>query len=280
MRFEGKHVVLTGGASGIGAETLAKVQAEGGRVTVLDRVPCPAADRAMAVDMADPSSIDAAVAELTGPGSATIDVLLNIAGVPPRDSAGDASEDPRQPGWGNGALVLGVNFFGLRHLTEALMPHLSDAAPIVNMASLAGAGWQQNIAEVKTLLAMDNGIDPAAAQAQLGIDATRAYNLSKEAVIVWGIQQTALGLPRGIRMNAVCPAAVSTGILDDFKAAFGPQVVAAVERAGRPSTPDEVADLVLFLASDDSRWIKGGEFKIDGGIGAFRVAAMTGLLDA
>ena len=86
-------------------------------------------------------------------------------------------------------------------------------------------------------------------------------------------------LPRGIRMNSVCPAAVSSGILDDFKAAFGPQVAAAIERAGRPSAPDEVADLALFLASDESRWIKGGEYKIDGGIGSFRVAATMGLLE-
>ncbi|MDG1415129.1 MAG: SDR family oxidoreductase, partial [Alphaproteobacteria bacterium] len=169
--------------------------------------------------------------------------------------------------------------FGLRHLTLALMPQLADAAPIVNMASMAGAAWPQNIDEVKTLLSMPNDCDPAAALAALGIDATRAYNLTKEAVIVWTIQQTALGLPRGIRMNSVCPAAVSTGILDDFKSAFGPQVAAAIERAGRASAPDEVADLALFLASDASRWIKGAEYKIDGGIGAFRVAATMGLIE-
>ena len=178
----------------------------------------------------------------------------------------------------NGALILGVNLFGLRHLTEALMDKCADAASIVSMASLAGAAWAQNIDEVKALLAKDNASDPAAVVAELGVDATRAYNLSKEAVIVWGIQQTAKGLPRGIRMNAVCPAAVSTGILDDFKNAFGPQVAAAIERSGRASSPDEVADLALFLGSDQSRWIKGGEFKIDGGINAFRTAAMMELL--
>ena len=261
MRFDGKHAVLTGGASGIGAATLEKLQAQGARVTVLDLAPCDAADQALQVNMGDLGSIDAALAQIDAP----VDMLFNIAGVPPRDE--------------NGALVLAVNLFGLRHLTQALMPRMRDEAPIVNMASLAGAAWAQNIDEVKALLAMDNSTDPDRALAALGIDATRAYNLSKEAVIVWTIQQTALGLPRGIRMNSVCPAAVSTGILDDFKTAFGPQVAAAIERAGRPSSPDEVADLALFLASDDSRWIKGGEYKIDGGIGSFRVAATMGLLD-
>jgi NAD(P)-dependent dehydrogenase (short-subunit alcohol dehydrogenase family) len=256
-----KHAVLTGGASGIGAEILRKLQAQGARVTVLDRADCPAADRALRVDMSDLGAIDAAVALIDEP----VDMLFNIAGIPPRAE--------------NGALVLAVNLFGLRHLTEALMPKLVDAAPIVNMASMAGAAWPHNIDEVKTVLAMPNDSDPAAALATLGIDATRAYNLSKEAVIVWTIQQTALGLPRGIRMNSVCPAAVSTGILDDFKSAFGPQVTAAIARAGRASAPDEVADLALFLASDASRWIKGGEYKIDGGIGASRVAATMGLIE-
>lgn len=260
MRFEGKHAVLTGGASGIGAETLTKLQQQGARVTVLDRVACPLADQALTVDMGDLASIDAALTQIERP----VDMLFNIAGVPPRED--------------NGALVLAVNLFGLRHLTQALLPFMSDAAPVVNMASMAGAAWPQNIDEVKTLLAMPNTSDPAEALAALDIDATRAYNLTKEAVIVWTIQQTAKGLPRGIRMNSVCPAAVSTGILDDFKNAFGPQVSAAIERSGRPSTPDEVADLVLFLASDESRWIKGGEYKIDGGIGSFRVAATMGLL--
>ena len=261
MRFAGKHAVLTGGASGIGAATLEKLQAQGARVTVLDLAPCEAAEQAFRVNMGDLASIDAAVAGIDEP----VDMLFNIAGVPPRDD--------------NGALVLAVNLFGLRHLTEALMPSMSDAAPIVNMASMAGAAWGQNIEEVRTLLAMDNSTPGEDALAALNIDATRAYNLSKEAVIVWTIQQTALGLPRGIRMNSVCPAAVSTGILDDFKTAFGPQVAAAIERAGRPSAPDEVADLALFLASDESRWIKGGEYKIDGGIGSFRVAATFGLLE-
>ncbi len=261
MRFEGKHAVLTGGASGIGAETLRKLQEQGARVTVLDRADCPDADQGIVVDMGDLGAINRAIQEIHAP----VDMLFNIAGVPPR---GD-----------NGALVLAVNLFGLRHLTHALMPRMSDAAPIVNMASMAGAAWPQNIEQIKALLAMDNGTDPNQALAALEIDATRAYNLTKEAVIVWTIQQTALGLPRGMRMNAVCPAAVSTGILDDFKTAFGPQVSAAIERAGRPSTPDEVADLALFLASDESRWIKGGEYKIDGGIGSFRVAASMGLID-
>ena len=160
-RFQGQHAVMTGGASGIGAAVLAKLQAEGARVTALDLADCPAADHHIPLNMADKSAIDAAVAQIEGP----VDCLFNIAGVPPRED--------------NGALVLAVNFFGLRHFTDAMLGRLSDQAAIVNMASLAGAQWVNNIEEVKALLAIDDSVDPAAALAELGIDATRAYNLSK-----------------------------------------------------------------------------------------------------
>ena len=103
------------------------------------------------------------------------------------------------------------------------------------MASLAGAQWVNNIGEVKALLAMDNRVDPADALAELGIDATRAYNY-KEAVIVWGIQQTARGMDRGMH-ECRLPGSGLDRILDDFKTAFGAKVNAAVERSGRPSSP-------------------------------------------
>ena len=92
--------------------------------------------------------------------------------------------------------------------------------------------------------------------ADRNIDATRAYNLSKEAVIVMTMARTEEMIGRGFRMNSVSPAAVSTGILDDFVAAFGPKVAKNITRAGRPGLPEEVADVILFLISPESNWIK------------------------
>ena len=66
-RFEGQHAVMTGGATGIGAAVLTKLQAEGARVTALDLADCPAADRHIPLNMADLSAIDAAVAQIEGP---------------------------------------------------------------------------------------------------------------------------------------------------------------------------------------------------------------------
>ena len=78
-------------------------------------------------------------------------------------------------------------------------------------------------------------------------------------------------------MNTVSPAAVNTGIIDDFKNAFGPKVAENLARVGRASEAHEVADLILFLSSADSAWIKGADFVIDGGISAVTKAANFGL---
>ena len=111
----------------------------------------------------------------------------------------------------------------------------------------------------------------------LAIDHVRAYNLSKEAVIVLTIAETEALFARGLRMNTVSPAAVSTGILDDFVTAFGERVAKNIARAGRPGLPDEVADVILFLASPESRWLKGIDIPVDGGMGAMAVSDMIGL---
>jgi len=107
---------------------------------------------------------------------------------------------------------------------------------------------------------------------QRKIDPTRAYNLSKEALIVMTMADTERLLARGMRINSVSPAAVSTGILDDFYSAFGDRVVKNVARAGRPGEPDEVADVIVFLASEQSRWIKGQDIVIDGGMSAMALS--------
>ena len=86
-----------------------------------------------------------------------------------------------------------------------------------------------------------------------GIDGTRTYNLSKEAVIVLTQTLTEPLIARDIRVSSVSPAAVSTGILQDFVTAFGERVAKNIARVGRPGDADEVADVIVFLASPESR---------------------------
>ena len=163
--------------------------------------------------------------------------------------------------------ILKVNFFGLRAFLDGMLDNLASGASIVNTASRAGAMWRENLEQVSVLMALDP-LDVGAFIKDQKIDPTRAYNLSKEALIVMTMARTEEMIGRGLRMNSVSPAAVSTGILDDFIAAFGPKVARNVARVGRPGLPDEIADVILFLASPASRWIKGQDIAVDGGMGA------------
>ncbi|MGB5600238.1 MAG: SDR family NAD(P)-dependent oxidoreductase, partial [Thiothrix litoralis] len=113
-----KTYIVTGAASGIGAETTRHLQAQGAKVIGVDRNEAVDADSFFQVDMSDPTSIDALVAGLPE----GVNGLANIAGVPPTAPA---------------PVVMKVNLVGLRHLTNALSPKMADAASIVNIASLA-----------------------------------------------------------------------------------------------------------------------------------------------
>lgn len=242
-------IALTGGASGIGAALVAQLTTAGHEVTSFDIAEPAGVDRWIKTDLSDPASIDAALEAATGP----FDALINNAGLPPRE--------------GLETKILQVNWFGLMQMLDGMLPKLSEGAAIVNVASRAGQFWRDNLDEVKALQALELGaLDSFLTDRDM--DATRAYNLSKEAVIVMTMARTEEMIGRGLRMNSVSPAAVSTGILDDFVRAFGPRVAQNIARAGRAGTPEEIASVTAFLASPDSHWIKGQDIVIDGGMGA------------
>jgi NAD(P)-dependent dehydrogenase (short-subunit alcohol dehydrogenase family) len=252
------RIAITGAATGIGAETVTLLKAKGHEITAFDIAEPVNADLWIPVDMADLAAIDAAAAQAEGP----FDVLISNAGLPPRD--------------GNAVDVLAVNVLGLRAMTRALLPKLADGARIVNTASRAGADWRANIDEVKALLAIE---DPAALPAFVAARAmtpTRAYCLSKEAVIVLTKGWTRALLNRNIRANSVSPSAVETRILGDFVTALGERAEKGMELAGRAGSAAEIARLIVFLASEDSNWIKGEDHLIDGGISAMVDAQIMG----
>ncbi|WP_316297153.1 SDR family oxidoreductase [Aliisedimentitalea sp. MJ-SS2] len=244
---------MTGGASGIGAALAAKMKAQGHAVTSFDIAEPEGVDEWIETDLSDPVSIERALRVVEGP----FDALINNAGLPPRE--------------GQAELVLRVNWFGFQQFLDGMLDKLGEGAAIVNTASRAGAMWRDNLKEVQALRAI--GIDGLADfVTEYAIDATRAYNLSKEAVIVMTLARAEEMIKRGLRMNSVSPAAVSTGILDDFVKAFGPRVAANIARAGRAGTAEEVANLVTFLASPESGWIKGQNIAIDGGMSAMAIS--------
>lgn len=253
-----RHVVLTGGATGIGAALLQQLKATGAFVTVMDTAPVEGADQWLPEDLTRVDDVASAAARIDGP----VDALLCNAGLPPR---GD-----------NGASVLAVNVFGVMVVIDALLPKLSDGGAIVTTASRAGQNWQSNLDEVQALLALQVGDSDRSHRDEVmndfisrrGIDATRAYNLSKEAVIYWSKQQVERLLPRQIRINTVSPAPVTTGILDDFVSAFGSKAQTAIDRIGRAGSAEDIAQVIAFLAGPEAAWINGQDIVVDGGLSA------------
>ena len=253
------RVVITGAATGIGAETVRLLKNSGHEICALDIIEPANVDQWIKVDLSDMDAITAACAQLDGP----FDALINNAGLPPRPD--------------NQIKLLSVNVFGLRKVTQLMLPSLSDGARIVNTASRAGLMWQENIEEVKALLSLEHPDDLPTFLAARGIDPKRAYNLSKEAVIAYTKSLTKPLLVRDIRINSVSPAPVATDILDDFMTALGDRAAEAIALPGRAGNPDEIAKVIAFLAGNDSSWIKGEDILVDGGVSAMVTGAALGL---
>lgn len=244
-----RHVVVTGGSSGIGAAAAALFRKDGARVTIIDRHdPRETADAWIEANLSDPDSISRIRVDRP------VDALVNAAGLPPRP--------------GQEAMILKVNTLALIALTEQLIDKMPEGASIVNMASKAGGKWRENLGQIRRLLALGSPEDAATFVEDEGIDPVRAYDLSKEAVIVWGMMNIERFRDRGLRVNSVSPAAVDTPILGDFMAAFGDRASRGVAITGRAGRPEEVAEVIRFLASPAASWVTGCNIECDGGLTA------------
>lgn len=247
------RLALTGGATGIGAATAARLRAAGHEVVIFDIRDPDSGDRWIKLDLMDPDSIAAALQAADG----SFDGLCSIAGVPPRDD--------------NAVPCLTVNTLATCAFIEGFMPKLNEGAAVVSVASRAGMGWQSNLDQLENLLAQT----PASLAewcAGNEVDATKAYILSKQALIYWH-QRAVTPYIGKHRFVTVSPSAVSTGILDDFVKAFGPMVAANLARVGRSGTPQEVAELIAFCVSPAASWMNGVDVITDGGMGAMAMMA-------
>ena len=245
---------VTGVASGIGAELARTLKERSHRVIGLDiRETKDNVDCFISLDLNDQDSISAATAQIDEP----LDGLCNNAGLPPRDGLEET--------------ILQVNFLGTRAFTQAMFPHLREGGSIVNMASRAGHGWREGMEQVKRLAQLTQRDQLASFIATEEIDATRCYNLTKEAVILWSVAEAEQMVQRGLRVNSLSPGGIATGILGDFQRVFGAAMARNIERAGRAGEALEVAEVAAFLLSPASNWIKGTDIAIDGGMGAFNM---------
>lgn len=241
--FAGKLALVTGGGNGIGRATVRALARDGARLAILDRDRA-AAERvaaeigggasAHALDVADGAAFAGLAAEIAG-SAGGIDVLVNSAGTITLHTIARMPQEA----WER---VFAVNLRGAFNGVQAVIPHMRarGKGAIVNIASVAGRR-----------ISFGGGAHYSASKAGLlGFTRHAAYELA----------------PDHIRVNAVCPGPTAT--------AFGGAVPSAEDRArrarkiplGRMVEPEDIADAVLFLASERASMCTGIALDVDGGV--------------
>ena len=239
MRFANKVALITGGGSGIGAATARLLAREGAAVVVVD----VAADHARGVaaetggiaveaDVARRADVERAVATAIEQHG-RIDILFNNAGIGCVGRTPD--RDPEQ-----GERVIAIDLNAVFYACRVAIPHMPrPGGAIINTASISG-------------LAGDYGFS--------------AYNAAKGAVINYTRTLAIDHAREGIRVNALCPGLIATPLTAGAAALPGlEQAWHAAIPLGRAGTPEEMAEVVAFLASDAACFVTGCGIVADGG---------------
>ena len=247
-RLEDKVCVITGAAGGMGREAALLFSEEGAGVCVADadgeaaeKTASEARDAfAVQVDVADSASVERMYAE-TATRYGGIDVLYNNAGISPADDASILETEPEA--WQR---VQDVNTKGVYLCCKHGIPHLLER----------GGGSVINVASFVALV--------GAATSQI------SYTASKGAVLSLSRELAVQFARQGVRVNALCPGPVETPLLMRI---FGDDPAAYERRRahlpmGRLARPREIVNAALFLASDESSYVNGATFLVDGGLTA------------
>jgi meso-butanediol dehydrogenase / (S,S)-butanediol dehydrogenase / diacetyl reductase len=254
-RMEGKVAVVTGAGSGIGRAACVRLAEEGARVAVTSRTAehveetCAEVERAagarplgITLDVADSAAVDDAFARVAS-GLGPIDVLVANAGIeiPPGETGeGPNIADTTDEEW---ARIQRVNVDGVFYACRAALRHMPDGGSIVTVGS------------INSFIAWEND---------------GAYTTSKGAVLQLTRSVAVDVAARNIRVNCVCPGVIDTGLTDQFLASVDdPERLhaeyAAVAPLGRTGQPREIANCILFLASDEASFVTGAALVADGG---------------
>jgi NAD(P)-dependent dehydrogenase (short-subunit alcohol dehydrogenase family) len=247
FRLDGRHALVTGGASGIGEATAKELVRAGGFVWIADLNVTAAealADslgsaKALHLDVTSADSIAAASARLD-----RLDILVNNAGIGHVGSIETTEPEDFDR-------LLDVNVRSVYLVTRAFLPLLFAAAQyheavgaIVNIGSVSG---------------------------MVGIKQRFAYCMSKGAVLAM-TRQLAVEYPKTLRVNAVCPGTVQTPFVEGYLERFHKHnkeemrtELRARQPIGRLGRPEEVASMVRYLASDEAAFVSGSLMTIDGG---------------
>lgn len=243
MRLQGKTILVTAAGQGIGRASAIACRNEGARViaTDIDGALLASLDgmETLALDVTDPAAVEAAAAR-AGP----LDGLFNCAGVVHNGTLLDIADAD----W---AFAFELNVTAMMRLTRACLPGMLEqaartgTASILNMASMASS--------IK------------------GFVNRTAYGASKAAVIGLTKAVAADFVRQGIRCNAICPGTVDTPSLRGRIAAAADPVQAekdfiARQPMGRLATVDDITPMVVYLLSDESRFVSGQAMLVDGGV--------------
>ncbi|TFD73900.1 3-oxoacyl-ACP reductase [Cryobacterium gelidum] len=245
QRLAGKIAVITGGASGIGLATAKRFRAEGATVVVgdLDDEAGQAAALLVGglfvrVDVTNQEQVDH-LFDTAFETYGSVDVAFNNAGISPPDD--DSIETTELPAWQK---VQDVNLKSVYLCCRAALRHMvrQGSGSIINTASFVAV--------------------LGSATSQI------SYTASKGGVLAMSRELGVQFARQGIRVNALCPGPVNTPLLQDL---FAKDPERAARRlvhipVGRFAEPEELAAAVAFLASDDSSFITGSTFLVDGGI--------------
>jgi NAD(P)-dependent dehydrogenase (short-subunit alcohol dehydrogenase family) len=248
-RVEGKVALVTGAGTGIGRAVCVRLAEEGADVVITSQTPahveetCRLASEAsgreqlgLQLDVADSNAVDRIVAQV-GERYGRIDVLSNNAGI--ELTHGPSVVQTTNDEWDR---LFKVNVAGTFYACRAAIPHMPDGSSIVNMAS------------INSFVAWENDAPYTATKGAV-MQLTRALALELAA--------------REIRVNAVCPGVIDTPLNDAFlERAEDPEALRAEYAAASPfqrmGTAREVANCVLFLASDESSFVSGSALLVDG----------------
>ncbi len=245
FRYDGKRVLVVGGATGMGAAVAELVQDAGAEVVVMDfaEVTLPGA-KAIHVNLGDKASIDAAIDECGGP----VHALFSCAGV------ADGTPNLEK-----------INFIGHRYMIDKLLAQgaLGRGASIGFISSAAGLGWEATLPLLNEYLDISD-FDAAAQWAQ---EHTKTdYMWSKQAICAYVAREGMSFLKQGIRINAICPGPTDTPLAQankDMWLGFGSDYRAAV--GVEAATPLEQASPLVFLCSDAATAIAGQTMITDSG---------------
>ncbi len=235
-RFEGRTAIVTGGAAGIGAGVARRLAAEGATISLWDMdakaLAAAGAPHTAVVDVSNPEAVHAAAAA-TAAALGKIDILVASAGV----------TGPNHPTWEYPVAawdrVIDINLKGVFYCNRAVVPFMqaNGYGRIVNIASIAGKEGNPNAS---------------------------AYSASKAGVIGFTKSLGKELAATEIRVNCVTPAAVKTAIFDQMTQAQIDWMLSKIP-IGRFGEIDEVASLILWLASGECSFSTGGVFDVSGG---------------